>query len=245
MIVNFLALYSFFFVFLCLRYWALAEFSFWFFWRRDTDYNRNFRFQKRTLAGADIRRDLISSFRSFLVGALPPTLAHSILFRPLTHIYDDPLEHGLIWLLLSYPIIYHCHDIYYYWTHRLMHQPKIFKRIHSWHHRTGDTSPYSGYSMTAIESVIEYAWVFPLLFILPLNSWLLDLFWIHLLINNSLGHCGMDFNQLKIFKFPGERFIMKSHDHCYHHQNMNGNFGASLKIWDIWMKTAKTPRSSR
>jgi Delta7-sterol 5-desaturase len=74
-----------------------------------------------------------------------------------TRIYDDLGQYGYWWLPLSIIIIILLHDTYFYWAHRLMHHPKLFKTVHLVHHKSTSPSPWAAYSFHPIEAVIEAA----------------------------------------------------------------------------------------
>jgi sterol desaturase/sphingolipid hydroxylase (fatty acid hydroxylase superfamily) len=47
-----------------------------------------------------------------------------------TRIYTDFAERGAAYALLSFAAIVVLHDAYFYWTHRLLHLPGVFERVH-------------------------------------------------------------------------------------------------------------------
>ena len=47
------------------------------------------------------------------------------------------------------------HDTYFYWMHRAIHHPSLFKRIHYSHHKSTNPSPLAAYTFSLIEGVLE------------------------------------------------------------------------------------------
>ena len=43
-----------------------------------------------------------------------------------TVIYSDIDAYGWFWYLASVPVYLFLHDTYFYWTHRMMHHPRVF-----------------------------------------------------------------------------------------------------------------------
>ena len=72
-----------------------------------------------------------------------------------TRIYSDIDSYGWAWLILSFVLIVLIHDAYFYWSHRFMHHPKVFKHVHLVHHRSTNPSPWAAYSFHPLEAVIE------------------------------------------------------------------------------------------
>ena len=53
---------------------------------------------------------------------------------------------GAAWAIVSLVLMVIAHDAYFYWTHRLMHDPRLFRRMHRRHHRSHNPSPFTAYS---------------------------------------------------------------------------------------------------
>ena len=74
------------------------------------------------------------SIRSIAIFATV-ALAQSLMSRagayPLTHV---ALQWGSVWFWPSLVLMIVGHDAYYYWTHRAMHDPRLFKAFHGRHH---------------------------------------------------------------------------------------------------------------
>jgi len=58
-----------------------------------------------------------------------------------TKIYFHIADFPLWWLPASLVIALTLHETYYYWLHRWMHHPKVFKIVHKVHHDSNITSP--------------------------------------------------------------------------------------------------------
>ncbi len=67
---------------------------------------------------------------------------------------DNPV--GFTALMLLIPMI---RELHFYWVHRLIHWPAIYKRVHSLHHRNTNPIPWSGLSMHPIEHLLYFSGV--------------------------------------------------------------------------------------
>ena len=61
--------------------------------------------------------------------------------RQHTTYYRDLHQHSTLYCWLAFPLMLLIHDTYFYWTHRIMHHPKLFNLFHLLHHRSTNPSP--------------------------------------------------------------------------------------------------------
>lgn len=154
-----------------------------------------------------------------------------------TMIYEDIGEHGTLWLFASFAIMALVHDAYFYWAHRLMHHPKIFKHVHLVHHRSTNPSPWAAYSFHPLEAVVE-AGIFPLIvFTMPVHGLVLVSFLIYMISRNVLGHLGIEFLPKWFLKIPFLNLHTTTTHHDLHHKNFDTNYGLYFTWWDKWFGT--------
>ncbi|MEZ4871068.1 MAG: sterol desaturase family protein [Bdellovibrionales bacterium] len=79
-----------------------------------------------------------------------------------TLIYEDPGQYGYLYIIFSLILFMFLHDTYFYWTHRWMHRPSIFKVFHKVHHQSMNPTPWAAFSFHPTEGVVE-AVIIPLL----------------------------------------------------------------------------------
>jgi lathosterol oxidase len=73
--------------------------------------------------------------------------------------------------IVSLALMLLLHDAWFYWTHRLMHHPKIFRHVHLVHHRSINPSPWAAYSFHPIEAVIEAGIYLLIVFTIRRTGW--------------------------------------------------------------------------
>ena len=97
-----------------------------------------------------------------------------------TQMYWRVSERGWGWFLLSIVFAIFIHDAYFYWTHRAMHHPRLFKLFHRVHHLSMNPSPWASYSFAPLEAVVQ-ASIFPLVTLLvPIHPLAFGLFtWLY------------------------------------------------------------------
>jgi Delta7-sterol 5-desaturase len=200
------------------------------------------RFQKKRIqlkfpVGKDYLREFTWSVLTALIFSLVAILVNTSYIRPYTLIYSDLGEYGPGYAIFSFAAILIIHDTYFYWTHRIMHHPRIFKFAHLIHHKSVNPSPWAAFAFHPVEAVIEAGVIFPVVFILPVHYITLLVFMIFMTVYNVYGHLGYEifpswFNRHKVF-----RWLNTSVSHNMHHQYFKGNYGLYFRFWDELMGT--------
>ena len=92
-----------------------------------------------------IQDGLFSLSTVFIFGAMD-VIIYFLENKGITQIYLDINQYGWVWFIASILIMFILHDTYFYWTHRFMHHPKIFRLVHRTHHHSTDPSPWTSYA---------------------------------------------------------------------------------------------------
>jgi ferredoxin-NADP reductase/sterol desaturase/sphingolipid hydroxylase (fatty acid hydroxylase superfamily) len=208
------------------------------FWIVGKKYFKQIRIQETKRANLHhFRHDLGFSAITFLVFAIMDACLLLLESNGYTLIYFDVAEYGFIWLIASFFIILFIDDMFFYWSHRAMHHPKLYKYFHRVHHESTDPSPLTAFAFHPSEAVIEQLMHFVLPFILPLNFGVIIAWQIFSMLNNVLGHLGYEVYPKGWVKMPMLQFKTASTHHNMHHQLFNGNYALYFTWWDKWMGT--------
>jgi sterol desaturase/sphingolipid hydroxylase (fatty acid hydroxylase superfamily) len=150
----------------------------------------------------------------------------------LTRIYFNLSERGYPYLLLSLAAMLVIHDAYFYWMHRLLHHPKLFKHVHRVHHLSTNPSPLAAYSFHPLEAIAE-ALFFPLVvLVMPLHFGVVVAFILIDMAFNVLGHLGYELFPSGFTKHRLGRWLNTSTHHNMHHKYFNSNFSLYFNFWD-------------
>jgi lathosterol oxidase len=194
--------------------------------------------QQRFPKWKDYGREIFFSTLSIIIFALPPLI---ILFsdniRPHTFYYLNIADHGWVYLILAFPLMLLIHDTYFYWMHRLLHHPRLFKWFHLVHHRSSNPSPWAAYAFHPLEAVMESLVFVIFLFTIPIHPIHLTLFFIFSLVYNVYGHLGFELYPKGFNRHWLGKWLNTSVSHNMHHQYFKGNYGLYFTIWDRLMKT--------
>lgn len=129
------------------------------------------------------------------------------------------------------------HDAWFYWTHRLLHHPRVFRRAHRVHHKSKNPSPFTAYSFDTVEAVINAIYLPIALFLIPSSALAIFVFLVHMIVRNAVGHCGYEiFPQTRDGRPLIDWMTTVTH-HDLHHAQAGWNFGLYFTWWDRVMGT--------
>ncbi len=202
-------------------------------------------------------RDLVENHRRFFTGrqvwdnmfwsctsGVTTWTAYEVFFmwayaNDLLPFYVDWMAHP-VWFVLTLVAIPFWASLHFYFVHRLLHWPPLYKLAHALHHRNDNTGPWSGISMHPIEHVIY------------LGSVLVHVLFashpIHIFFHNQWNTLGAATSHTGFgsLLFRGRLiFTLGSFHHQLHHRYYSCNYGNPFMLWDKWLGTDNdgTPES--
>ncbi|MBN8837042.1 MAG: sterol desaturase family protein [Sphingobacteriia bacterium] len=187
----------------------------------------------------DYRREIFYSVITMIIFALVPAFILGTPVRQYTFFYKDIHQYGMLWFWAAFPLMFLVHDTYFYWTHRLMHHPALFKTFHLLHHKSTNPSPWAAYAFYPTEAVVEAGIFIVFVFIMPITFWHLFFFFLFMIVYNVYGHLGWEIYPKGFNKHWLGRWINTSVNHNQHHQHFKGNYGLYFLWWDRWMGTLR------
>lgn len=188
----------------------------------------------------DYARELGFSTLSVIIFSIPPlVMLYSNSIRPHTTFYKHIDQYSTAWFILAFPVMIIMHDTYFYWIHRLMHLPVLFKKVHLVHHKSTNPSPWAAYAFHPLEAFAESFIFVIFLFTIPVHSIHLTLFFVLSLVYNVYGHLGFEIYPKGFNKQWFGKWINTSVSHNQHHQYFKGNYGLYFTIWDRLMGTLR------
>jgi len=134
-----------------------------------------------------------------------------------------------VWFIALFALVPIWESFYFYWIHRLIHIPFLYRHVHALHHRNINVGPWSGLSMHPVEHAIYLGSVFihfvvgahPLHIIFHLQFYTLSA------VTTHSGYQGLlikDRNRLSLGTFH----------HQMHHRYFECNYGSLEIPWDKW-----------
>lgn len=198
---------------------------------------RNRRVSRQEPTTSQIGREMFCSLRSIAVFGLVTGAVVYAAYSGWTRLYVHVGDYGWGWFWLSIGVMILVHDAYFYWTHRLMHQPWLYRAVHHTHHRSMSPTPWAAYAFSPVEALIQ-AGIGPLLvFTIPVHPAAFGLFMLWQIAFNVFGHCGYEiFPRAFLGSRMGVLLNSVTH-HALHHEKFRANFGLYFNVWDRLMRT--------
>ncbi len=185
----------------------------------------------------DYVREVSHSFFTFLIFAAVGVLLASDAVLPHTQIYTEVAEYGWPYFIVSVLLALVVHDTYFYWTHRLMHHPKLFKLFHLTHHKSTNPSPWAAFAFSPLEAVVEASVILVIAFLLPIHPLAIALFLLLMTVYNVYGHLGYEIYPKWLVSSSVGKWLNTSTNHNMHHKYFKGNYGLYFRFWDEWLHT--------
>lgn len=152
-------------------------------------------------------------------------------------IYSDMSQYGWAYLVFSVVLWSVGLDTYFYWVHRFMHQPKLYRFFHMTHHRSHNPTPFTAYSFAPPEAVLVYMFS-PIFFaIVPMHDTAFIAAMLIQITRNAIAHCGYEVFPRGWASHPVLGIFATVTHHDMHHEKGNGNFGFYFTFWDRVMGT--------
>jgi Delta7-sterol 5-desaturase len=192
--------------------------------------------QTREATAADMRREFFQSIRSISVYIV---LGLFFLWAfGSVGLYQFKGSHGIATDLALLAATIVAHDAYFYWAHRTMHHPRLFKFFHRAHHRSVTPTAWAIYSFAIPESIVMFAFVPLWLIMVPVPIWVMFLWANFQLVRNAMGHSGFELHPRWWLSSPLTRWINTTTHHDLHHSgSFNKNYGLYFTWWDRLMGT--------
>jgi len=183
--------------------------------------------------GGQIRREISWSLASAAIYGLPAgILAWGWNNHGWTKVYSDFSEYSLWYLPASLLIYLFAHDTWFYWTHRLFHDPKWFRRAHAVHHSSKPPTAWAAMNFHPIEALSGAIVIPALVLIVPIHVGMLITVLVIMTVMGVTNHMGWEmFPRALVHSRFGNWVITASH-HEKHHEEYTCNYGLYFRFWD-------------
>jgi lathosterol oxidase len=234
---DFIGYILIFFAILLVRYFVTAGFFYAYYFRVKNNKTTKKILSKRPPKKEQVKKEIYWSIISSAIFAFFGAVTYWFWLHNMTAIYINPLEYGIWYLPFSLVLVLLFHETYYYWLHRAMHSPKIYKTVHKVHHQSLSTTPWTAFSFHPWESILEALIVPIILIIVPVNIYVLLFYLIFMTFSSVVNHLDIEIYSASFRKSTfGKLWIDATHHH-FHHKEFNTNFGLYFTFWDKLMGT--------
>ncbi len=213
---------------------GLMSLILWAFWKAHYKVRK---IQTRVADAKDYRREVLASLRTALIFSLTGFCMYLAKEAGWLTIYEDFTVRGPLYFALSLVLMIVGQDAYFYWTHRAMHHPRLFRAFHRTHHRSKTPTPWAAYAFDAPEALVMVAFVPIWAAIVPMHDLAIFAFVTWQIVRNVMGHAGVEL--FPVSGRPSRLFGWSNTTthHDLHHQEAHSNYGLYFTWWDRWMGT--------
>ncbi|HEY5921187.1 MAG TPA: sterol desaturase family protein [Kofleriaceae bacterium] len=220
-----------------LRYAIPASIAFAIFWMWKWDALAHRRIQQRRPSRKAFRREILYSISTAIIFSLVGLGTYHLAQAGVVRVYRDVAAYGWAWWVASIALAILIHDTYFYWTHRAMHHPWLFKHVHRVHHLSTSPSPWAAYAFAPPEALVN-ALVAPLvLLVVPMHESAVFVFLVYMIVLNVIGHLGIELYPRGWARRWWTGWCSTSTHHNLHHRDFRGNYGLYFTWWDRMMGT--------
>lgn len=222
-----------------IRYFIVATPAFLLFYVLFKKNWQSKKIQSKFPKNKDYYREIFYSMTTILIFV---GIGMTIFFTPLRNYtlkYNNIEDMGWAYWFLSVLLMIFMHDTYFYWTHRAMHHPKLFKYFHLTHHKSVNPSPWAAYAFHPLEGIVEAAIIYLIILLIPYHISALVVFLMFMMIYNVYGHLGYELFPKGFNKHPIGKWLNTSVNHNQHHKYSTGNYGLYFLFWDRFLGTIR------
>lgn len=183
-------------------------------------------FKWKTFRNEIVFAAITLSISGFLIGGL------QTLFRKWGWISFNS-EPAAWWTIVAeYLLYFFVFDAYFYWLHRLMHKPPLYRWIHKIHHLSVSPNPLTTLSVSPLESLINGGFVPMFLAVFTVHDSTMALIVPTNIVMGLYVHSGYELMPRWWNRSWATKWFITATFHDQHHRFFTGNYGGYTTIWD-------------
>ena len=145
--------------------------------------------------------------------------------RGWTKIYTEVSAFPLWWWPVSILVYLLLHDTWFFWTHRWMHRPAVFKRMHAVHHASHNPTAWTAMSFHPWESLTGAVLIPALVLFIPIHYGALLVVLAIMTVMGVTNHMGWELFPRWMVDGPAGKWLITASHHQRHHEKYLCNFG--------------------
>lgn len=187
-----------------------------------------------------IRKEIAWSLLSAVIYGIPAgVVAWGWQSKGWTQIYTNIHAFPLWYVPLSIFAYLFAHDTWFYWTHRWMHRPALFRAAHAVHHASRPPTAWAAMSFHPWEALTGAIVIPALVFLIPIHVAALGTVLTIMTIMGVSNHMGWEMFPRWLVRGPAGDWLITATHHQRHHDQYNCNYGLYFRAWDRLCGTDK------
>ena len=191
----------------------------------------------RAYKPGQFRKEVLWSMATAFLFAIAGSITLVFWQKGWTKVYLDMHDYPVWWLPVSLLVAMLLHETYYYWLHRWMHHPRIFRIVHKVHHDSNITSPWTAFSFHPLEGLLQAVFLPALILFFPMHLYVIILQLTIMTFSSVVNHLDIELYPRNFHKNIMGRWLIGATHHSLHHKQFKYNFGLYFTFWDKWKKT--------
>lgn len=180
-----------------------------------------------------IRKEIFWSLASAAIYGIPAGIVSwGRTTQGWTQVYSDASDYSLWYLPVSILLYLGIHDAWFYWTHRIMHNPYWFKRAHAVHHESRPPTAWAAMSFHPFEALTGAVVIPTLVFLIPIHVAALGVVLGIMTVMGISNHMGWEMFPRWLVNGPLGTILITATHHQKHHDAYRGNYGLYFRFWD-------------
>ena len=147
---------------------------------------------KNPIKKDQLKTEVKWSLLSSIIFSIAGTITVILWQKGYTKVYTDADLYGWWYLPASLIIFMLAHETYYYWIHRWMHIPSVYRIVHKIHHDSKIASPFTAFSFHPWEALFQAIFLPVMLMILPMHYYVIVLQLIIMTISSVINHLDIE-----------------------------------------------------
>lgn len=225
-----------FFIIITGRYFLIAGLFYLIFYVWFPSRWKNRKINKGSYKAGQLRKEMKWSLANALLFAVTASITIFLWQKGYTKVYTEPGLYGWWYLPVSLIILMLVHETYYYWIHRWMHIPSVYKIVHKVHHDSKIASPFTAFSFHPIEGLLQAVFLPVMILILPVHFYIIIIQLIIMTFSSVVNHLDIEIYPREKSPFWSKWVIGATH-HSLHHKQFKYNYGLYFTFWDKIKKT--------
>jgi sterol desaturase/sphingolipid hydroxylase (fatty acid hydroxylase superfamily) len=124
------------------------------------------------------------------------------------------------------------HDAWFYWTHRLMHRPRLFRAAHAVHHASRPPTAWTAMSFHPLEAITGAVVIPALVLLIPIHVGPLFAVLTVMTVMGVTNHMGWELFPRRLVQSRAGNWLITASHHQRHHQQYGCNYGLYFRFWD-------------
>ena len=225
-----------FFIIITGRYFLVAGLFYLIFYVWFPSKWKERKINKKEYKKGQLKKEIKWSILTSLLFSIAGTITVILWQKGYTKVYTKIDLYGWWYLPVSLIIFMLLHETYYYWIHRWMHIPSVYKIVHKVHHDSKIASPFTAFSFHPLEGLLQAVFLPIMLMILPMHYYIIIIQLTIMTFSSVINHLDIDIYP----KNPNNiitKWVIGAKNHSVHHKQFKYNFGLYFTFWDRIKKT--------